>query len=222
MPYTNKQSSFYLMLLHSLRVICNLFLVIIENCFGIRDPNEEIYNLDLEDEMVGGDDLDTEVLSNSIMKGKQEQNHRPTEIRKTNRALTKVMIEPIRETTGVGASGKQDQPLDEIPISEIIEKAVYHPDQLQNPVEFAVLSNTEIMIRKGVATEHFVIKVFCGERDLLRIRKSLFDIRAFDRELKRKVTYELPELSTLGSLVISSSFAPGRRHFRVSRRILQV
>lgn len=196
------------MLLHSLRVICNLFLVIIENCFGIRDPNDEIYNLDLEDEMMNNEDLDTQVLSNDMMKGKQETNQRLTEIRKTNRALTKVLIQPIKDLEGQGGAGQTSIGLDDIPVSELIEQAVYRPDQLEHPVDFAVLSNTEIMIRKGVATEHFVIKIFCGERDLLRIRKSLFDIRDFDRELKRGVTYELPELSTLGSRDSNSSLAP--------------
>lgn len=53
---------------------------------------------------------------------------------------------------------------------------------------------------KGQRLEFFTIDVYIEETKILRLKKSIEDIRLFDKEVRRTINYDIASLSEISRL----------------------
>ena len=79
-------------------------------------------------------------------------------------------------------------------------EAVQSKGQSSKAFDFIVDHKIESSFSKGQRLEVFTINVYIEETKVVRIKKSIEDIRLFDKEVRRCINYDIPSLSEISRL----------------------
>jgi hypothetical protein len=182
-------------MMHSLTLICNLFVITVDNCFGIRDKHSGINELSLEEHLLE-QEVNTDIMDDlpepaSPTRKDEIRSKRLKQMLKVHQVYTLP-----NEDFELPWMGKQSF----TPPERLIEGALLNPETSGSILDFIVDDKIERRIVNGVNTDYFTIDIFVGEKKIRRGKKSLDEIRVFDMKLRRSVNYDIPSLSMLSRL----------------------
>lgn len=196
------QNMFYLTIIHACKVLCNLIIVIVENCLGVQEGRSALIETDLEEKILSAyeDREDLEYLdimsrppapTTFLSKGQEIRS-------KLNRNFINIRNRnPSFDEEALDGGKSQKEIASEL--SAALEDLAFKPldpDSLQ--LDFVIDGKVEnIRTDQGDRVEYFTISIYLGRRLLRKIKRSLEEIRNFDNEVRRNVNYDMPNLSEL-------------------------
>lgn len=195
---------FYLTIIHAVKVMCNLLIVIVENCLGVsenshleQDLEERILAKNDEEDMSYLDIMTSQVPNNPVNSSKGR------EIRaKRNKSFLDIRRrEPsIRENR---ANSQEIRKKNQSLAAQLQELAFNHQESSES-LDFVVDGKVEsIRSKEGDRIDYFTIEVYLGTTFLTKVKRNLIQIRTFDNEVRHNINYEMPNLSDL-----SKTFLP--------------
>ncbi len=181
---------FYLIVMHSVKLICNLFVIIMENCFGITDRHYEVHAAIIDDQFINEDMSYLNIAAREDLEAVRDRRFKTMIIPKQN-ALAATL-----------EAQSEDKPQDE-PVEHLLERAVSNPHDPDHMLHFEVDHKIESSLRDGMRIEYFTIQLFIGERKILTLKKSIEDIRQFDRDVRRLINYDIPNLAEISRIIFN-------------------
>lgn len=193
---------FYLTIIHACKVLCNLIIVIVENCLGVVEGRSSLMETDLEERIISiyEEKEDTEYLD--IMSRPPVPTTlltRGQEIRsKHNKNFINIRNRNPSFDEEAQVSEKSQKEINE-EMCSVLEQLAFNPyspeaDQLDFVIDGKVES---VRTDHGDRVEYFTVTIYLGHRLLRKIKRSLGEIRHFDNEVRRSVNYDMPNLSDL-------------------------
>lgn len=238
-----------MLLLHSVKIVCNLFIVILENCFGIKEKDSNIYALEADhliEKVIQEEETKDETSYLDIMDDEANQPKGDSSQPGRVSLLSKDVVEkpdlqdaleatPFRKRTPsiseanlnsrkslVGLREKPPTPkrptlnetrdlsgsfiCKEFVKMAINEEADENSDDgsHQSLFSFVVDDKIETFAKNEVVMDFFTILLYYKDEKVLQIKRSLEEIRQFDKQLKKEIIYDLPTLSTLSKFMCKS------------------
>lgn len=167
--------------------------MIVENCFGIRSKHAEVYTTTIEDQILDRDDIGDSlqiIETGSASPPKQSAGHfKP--IKGGGMVDITMAMEPL------DLERKRADPKFRQEISELLDRAAIDSDL---HVDIIIEDKIVTSDMDGLLLESFTINLVVESQPISRVRKSLNDIRDFDKEARHQISYEIPSLSILSRL----------------------
>lgn len=158
-----------------------------ENCFGIRDRRHEIHASIIDEQFINEDMSYLNITPKDDVEAVRDRRFKTMIIPKQNALAATLAAEVATKTP-------------EEPVDDLIQKAVKNPHDPDFHMHFEVDHKIDSSIKDGVKMEYFTFDVFIGDRKIMRLRKSIEEIRSYDRDVRRLINYDIPNLSEISKL----------------------
>lgn len=192
-------SIFYLTIIHALKVMCNILIVIVENCLGVNEGRR--LDQGIEERLLARQDEeepDTEYLDiMSSIPPEQKFSSKGQEIR-AKRNKNFLDIQTKAPDSRHNRANSTEYRLEKFVLATELESLAFLHPRSGEGLDFVVDGKVEsIRSEAGDKIDHFMIEVYLGAKLLTKVKRNLIQIRCFDNEVRYSINYDMPNLSDL-------------------------
>jgi hypothetical protein len=192
---------FYLTTIHAIKVMCNLLIVIVENCVGVQEGRSAMFETDFEERLLANTEENGNTDYLDIMTAaptERKYGSKGDEIRsKRNQNFIEIKNKARvpREKRANSLEMLQEVKLLE---RELDNFALSHHKGQEIGLDFVVDGKVEsIRTGDGDRMDHFGIEMYLGEKFVTKVKRNLIQIRNFDNMVRHSINYDMPNLSDL-------------------------
>ena len=170
-------------------------MVIVENCFGIKNKHSEAYSAAIEDQILESadiiDGIEIETIGDGSHKSFRDQVG-VGEIKRNKRVKAMVKVQMSKQDPEERDEENSNR---RKLVEEVLERA--RRDPTGTTVDFVLDEKVDVVLRDGAPFEVFTVSVIVEGLEVNRVKRGITEIRDFDRTVRRQVEYTIPSLATM-------------------------